>query len=86
MGGFASDFGVQVSDPFGQVLSLNDDLAYGLVLGVDVLMGESAWFFNGGLKYLMASAQLTDQDDPDDGSIEIDFDPLMVFLGFGYGF
>ena len=67
-------------------LSIDDDIAYGLVLGVDVLIGEGDWFFNGGLKYLMASGRVKDVDDPGDPGVNVDFDPLMVFVGFGYGF
>lgn len=67
-------------------LGLDDDLAYGVVVGVDATMGTSGWFFNGGVKYLMASARVKDLDDPDDPGVDVDFDPLMLFVGFGYGF
>jgi outer membrane protein W len=62
----------------GGETELDDEFGFGAVLGLDVPFGSKGWQFNAGLRYLSLSAK--------DPSAEIDVDPLMIEVGFGYQF
>jgi outer membrane protein W len=63
--------------------SLDSDVALGLQLGVDLALPNSSWVVHGGLRYLTSTL---------DGSVSggtmapVDYDPLLVIVGFGYRF
>ncbi len=60
--------------------SLDDDFAFGARLGLDVFIGDSPWAFHAGLLYLNTSS------DFDNGTGELDVDPLIGLAGFAYNF
>jgi outer membrane protein W len=63
---------------------IDDDFAYGAVVGVDIDIADSNCFFTSSVKYLVASYDIQIRND--DSSDDIDFDPWIVRLGFGYRF
>ncbi len=67
-------------------IAVDDETGFGLVAGVDVDLGEGGWFFSGRLKYIDMEINGRDKDDPSDPGVDIDFDPLMVSVGFGVRF
>ena len=74
--------GVPILDPAH--IQIDDDIAFGAVVGLDVESGDSGWFFTTSMKYMDASynARLLAGGPAE----EIDFDPLIVRMGFGYRF
>jgi outer membrane protein W len=74
---------LRITAPPGSVrVGLDRDLAPGVVVGLDVPVKERGWFFNASLRYMVADLS---------GAIEetresVDFDPLIVGVGFGYRF
>ena len=84
---------VLYSDPTFRALggalrvSIDDDFAWGGVVGLDVPFGDRGWHFSSSIRYLRAEADLTARDDEGDaGTASIDFDPLAVAVGFAYRF
>ena len=68
--------GVQTID------SVDSDTGFGLILGVDVPLGQSNWLLQSNLRYI--ATELTGSTA--DGSFDSDFDPLILSIGFGYRF
>ena len=67
--------------------SIDDEFAFGGVVGVDVPFGDRGWHFSGSIRYLLAEADARARDaEGDAGAASLDFDPLAVALGFGYRF
>jgi hypothetical protein len=66
-------------------VKIDDDVAFGAVLGLDIDFSNSDWFFTSSIKYLDASydAEVFEGGRPAE---EIDFDPLIIRLGLGYRF
>ncbi len=84
---------VLYSDPTFRALdetlrvSIDDDFAWGGVVGLDVPFGDRGWHFSGSIRYLRAEADATARDDEGEaGTASLDFDPLAVAVGFGYRF
>lgn len=63
------------------VVRLESDLALGAVLGVDAPFGSGGWALNSSIRWLETGISGSDLDFG-----EIDFDPLIVGLGFSYRF
>lgn len=73
-----------LDSPFlGGSFAIEDDLIYGVNLGVDVPFGESAWSFAGALNWLVVEAALSDATP---GDPPLDVDPLQVKVGVAYNF
>lgn len=74
--------------PIGTVRgSLDDDLAWGGVVGLDVPFGDRGWHFSGSVRYLRAEADATARDEEGDtDTASLDLDQLAVVVGFGYRF
>ena len=67
--------------------SIDDDLAWGGVVGLDLPFGDPGWHFSGSVRYLRAEADATARDDEGDtDTASLDFDQLAVIVGFGYRF
>lgn len=66
-------------------VSIDDDVAFGAVLGLDIEFNNSNWFVTSSIKYLDASydAEVFEGGRPAE---EIDFDPLIIRFGLGYRF
>jgi outer membrane protein W len=84
---------VLYTDPTFSVLdgtlrvSIDDELAWGAVVGLDVPFGDRGWHFSSSVRYLEAEADATARDDEGEaGAASLDFDPLTVAVGFGYRF
>lgn len=84
---------VLYSDPtfraMGETLrvSMDDDFAWGGVVGLDVPLGDEGWHLSGGVRYLEAGSDVTARDEEGvAGTASLDFDPVAVFVGFGYRF
>ncbi len=64
-------------------IDVENDIAFGAVVGVDLPLGEHGWLLNGSVRYLSTSIE---------GSIagsdpgQVDFDPFIVAIGLGYRF
>jgi outer membrane protein W len=54
------------------------DVAWGANLGFDVHFGDGPWWLTGTVRYLDTTLDLGDR--------EIDYDPTVVGLGFGFRF
>jgi outer membrane protein W len=65
-------------EDFEEDLDTDNDLGFGVEMGLDVPIGEEGWFFTSNVKYLSTTAEVED--------IEIDIDPWTIGLGFGYSF
>lgn len=65
-------------------IPIDDDVAFGGVLGVDIDVDDSGWFFTSSVKYLDASFNARIRDDGT--ADEIRFDPWIFRLGCGYRF
>ncbi len=63
-------------------ISIKDDFAYGAVLGIDTPFGSGEWNFSAAAKYLKTKAEV----DEAYSSEEIDIDPWVIQIGFGYRF
>lgn len=76
--------GLQPDDfPITAHLTIDDDVALGLNFGLDVPLGESDWIFNTNVRYLVTSMDASVAG----GRVEtVDYDPLLVGVGFGYRF
>ena len=68
----------------GARLEGDNEFALGLNLGFDAALGDSSWTFGGSAKYLDTTFDSTLAGDDD--RIELDVDPIIVSLGFGYRF
>ena len=67
--------------------SIDDDLAWGGVAGLDVPFGDRGWHFSSSIRYLRAEADATARDDEGDTeAVSLDFDQLAIVVGFGYRF
>lgn len=63
-------------------VSIDDDVGWGAIVGIEVPIGGRGWLVQGNLRYI-------DTDLKDSGgvfSIDSDFDPLILSLGVGYRF
>jgi outer membrane protein len=65
-------------------IEIDDDVAFGAVLGMDIDISDSDCFFTSSLKYLWASYDA--QNRLDGSSQEVDLNPWIVRVGFGYRF
>lgn len=74
---------LRITAPPGSVrVGLDSDYAPGAVVGLDVPVKDRGWFFNASVRYLVA-----DFSTSIGGAREgVDFDPLIIGLGFGYRF
>ena len=74
---------LRITAPPGTVrVGLDSDYAPGAVLGLDVPVRKRGWFFNASIRYMVADFATSIG-----GAREsVDFDPLIVGLGFGYRF
>lgn len=74
---------LQITAPPGSVrVGLDSDIAPGVLLGLDVPVKDRGWFFNASIRYMVADFSTSR------GEIResVDFDPLIVGVGFGYRF
>jgi outer membrane protein W len=63
-------------------ISIEDDFAFGAVVGADIPFGGQGWMFSGALKYFKTKAEI---DEPGAGNAaELDVDPWEIFVGLGY--
>lgn len=61
-------------------LAFDDDLGFGVRIGVDVGLGENrAWFVSAGARYLSTILEAESGSD-------VDLDPLILSIGFGHRF
>ena len=74
---------LRITSPPGEVrVGVDTDIAPGVVLGLDVPVKERGWFFNASIRYMNAEFSGNVVGDRE----RVDFDPLIVGLGFGYRF
>ena len=66
-------------------VKVDNNFAWGAVLGLDYPMGSEGWYFCGSVRYLESEADAAPADDPSDTD-SLAIDPLMVAVGFGYRF
>ncbi len=66
-------------------LSLCDDFGYGVAFGIDVPFGSKGWMFSSVLKYMQTKAEIDEPGTPVD-ALEIDINPVILQVGFGYKF
>lgn len=59
---------------------IEDDLAYGAVMGVDVPFGKGSLAFSASARYMVTKAEAKE------GGDGIDIDPLTLLVGLGYRF
>lgn len=65
-------------------VEIDDDLAWGGLVGVDVPIGEQGWMVTGAVSYLVTDLDGTDRTEG--GRQSFDFDTLVIRLGLGYRF
>ena len=65
-------------------VEIDDDLAWGGLVGVDVPIGEQGWMATGAVSYLVTDLDGTDRSEG--GRQSFDFDTLAIRLGVGYRF
>ena len=65
------------------VLNLGDDLAWGLNLGLDLALGDTDWLLYATLRYVKTSL---DAAVAGGAKQAVDYDPLILGVGFGYRF
>lgn len=64
-------------------VGIDSDVAFGLNLGLDLGLGETDWILYANLRYLRTSMDLSFRG----GSLgTVDYDPLLIGIGFGYRF
>jgi outer membrane protein W len=61
----------------------DEDLAVGMIVGLDVPIGQEQWEFSARVQYLDTTFEGSGLAG---GSFDVDFDPLMVGLGVGHRF
>lgn len=61
-------------------ISVDDDFAYGAVLGLDVPFGEGGFAFSASARYMVTEAQPRDENEA------LDIDPVTLLVGVGYRF
>lgn len=77
------DVGLGVSAGRGTAyLSADRDLGFGAILGLDLPIGKKGWAFNVNLRHIRTKLQARGSD----GRIEMDYDPTIFAIGFGYRF
>ena len=63
-------------------VSIDDDIGFGAIVGIDVPLGERGWLVQASLRYIK-----TDIKGSEGGvTIDSDFDPLIFSAGVGYRF
>lgn len=70
---------------FGAVsttVSVEDDFAWGAIAGLEIPIGSRGWQVQGNLRYI--ETDIRDSGGPI--SIDSEFDPLILSIGFGYRF
>jgi len=70
---------------FGEVsisVSVEDDFAWGAIVGLEIPLGSGGWQVQGNLRYI--ETDIRDSGGPI--SINSEFDPLIVSIGMGYRF
>ena len=58
------------------------DLSWGVILGLDVPLGDSDWVVNANVRYLNTGTKFSSVDFALDGN----YDPIILSLGVGYRF
>jgi outer membrane protein len=78
-----SDVGVRTR-PGGATTyeSVNNDLGYGAILGLDLPIGRKGWVFNFNLRYIKTKMNGGSGGD----RVDVDYDPTILGIGFGYRF
>jgi len=65
----------------GSSVSIDHDLGLGAILGLDFPLGEKRhWAFQTNLRYLATSMEGSTAGN----QVDVDFDPVIFSLGFGY--
>lgn len=64
-------------------VSVDNDLAYGAVVGADVPLGPEGWYFSGAVKYMATELEVRD---PDGERENLTLDPFIVSIGVRYSF
>ena len=81
---FYDDVVLSVPDFGTERLTVEDDYAWGLTLGIDVSVSKSGhWALNSELRWMKGS---TDFKNPEGEAREVDVDPLYLTLGLTYRF
>lgn len=75
---FYGDFKVE-----GESLSIDDDVTWGAVLGLDIPLGDKGWMLTGAARYLDTEAEPTDMGP---GDAPLDVKPWIVQISAGYHF
>ncbi len=60
--------------------AVEDDFAYGAVMGLDVPFGKGSAVFSASARYMITKAE------PEEGGAAIDMDPVTLLVGLGYRF
>lgn len=80
---YAEGVPLPVGYPHRVSVDIDQDVGFGVDLGLDVPLGESAWSFYGDARYLLTTMEGTS---PRAELSSTDYDPLIVAVGLGYGF
>lgn len=67
----------------GEKIDMDDNVAYGLVVGIDVPFGKGRWVFNGAARYMKTEAE-PNESGPD--AMALTVDPFVLQVGVGYRF
>lgn len=67
----------------GEKIGIDDDVAYGAVVGIDIPFGKGRWVFSGAARYMKTDAQPSESG-PD--ALALPVDPYVVQAGLGYRF
>ena len=62
--------------------STDTDFGWGAIAGLDLPLGSGNWSLQANVRYIRTGIEA----EPDEGSVESDFDPLIFSIGFGYRF
>jgi outer membrane protein W len=62
--------------------SVDNDLGYGAILGLDLPLGQKGWLFNLNLRHIKTEMNGREGSD----RIDADYDPTIFAIGFGYRF
>jgi hypothetical protein len=66
----------------GVSMSVDDDVGWGAILGLDVPLGDSDWVVNANVRYLNTGTKFSSVN----FALDSNYDPIILSLGVGYRF
>lgn len=77
-------FDLVVEPGLSESFTVENDFAFGAVVGLDVALGDGGWSLNTAFRYLDSTLEARPVDETDVGTV--DMDPMIFSIGVGYRF